>query len=460
MEDFTVKIESLKRHFVVRVQLQPVSSSPPRPRDRFGLKNVTKLLRVLGRFVADLGAGLEVVDAEEVVVGARHDSLGRAAPAALELVEDAVVLVERAEARAEVVVYGEGADGVRLHVHVPHLHVQVVPRQDVAPRRVEVHVRDGDDHLGEEGLVGGVLRLLEPLRVLVAQGAGAHVAEADGAGGAGVDELVAVGRVELRRGDHLGQVLHVRGLYVHDVKRLVGAVETPHVDPQVVGGEECLVVRVHGDGVDVVGVRVREDLPGDGLHREVLVHLRHLQPVGELAGRAVVREEVQVPRPRPPLCDLPQLDGLVVGGEEVEAGVRLPDPLYLVDLLLDLQGLQVVELGLVRLEGAVDVVVAEDGAVPLLVPLEDDHAAALVARGQEFARRVELHHRDDVCVGYVVVHGPFDLREDPRDLRRVLRGRVLVPRGVRPDGQTPFCPLRHRRVEVHGVRTLVIRTDA
>ena len=134
----TVKIESLKRHFVVRVQLQPVSARPPRPGDRFGLKNVTKLLRVLGRFVADLGAGVEVVDTEEVVVGARHDSLGRAAPAALELVEDAVVLVERAEARAEVVVHGEGADGVRLHVHVPHLHVQVVPRQDVAPRRVEV----------------------------------------------------------------------------------------------------------------------------------------------------------------------------------------------------------------------------------------------------------------------------------------------------------------------------------
>ena len=346
VEDFTVKIESLKRYFVVRVQLQPVSSRPPRPRERFGLKNVTKLLRVLGRFIADLGAGLEVVDAEEVVVGAGHDSLGRAAPAALELVEDAVVLVERAEARAEVVVHGEGADGVRLHVHVPHLHVQVVPRQDVAPRRVEVHVRDGDDHLGEEGFVGGVLRLLEPLRVLVAQGVGAHVGEADGAGGAGVDELVAVGRVEVRRGDHLGQVFHVRGLDVHDVKRLVGAVETPHVDPQVVGGEEGLVVRVHGDGVDVVGVRVREDLPGDGLHREVLVHLRDIQPVGELAGRAVVREEVQVPRPRPPLCDLPQLDGLVVGGEEVEAGFRLPVPLYFVDPLLDLQGLQVVELGL------------------------------------------------------------------------------------------------------------------
>lgn len=58
------------------------------------------------------------------------------------------------------------------------------------------------------------------------------------------------------------------------------------------------------------------------------------------------------------LRDLPQFDGLVVGGEEEVGLVLAAQPSDLVDLLLDFERLQVVELGLVRLERRVHVVLA------------------------------------------------------------------------------------------------------
>lgn len=55
------------------------------------------------------------------------------------------------------------------------------------------------------------------LGVLVTQGRRPHVAEPQGALAAAVDEEVAVVGVELGGGDHLGEVLHVGRLDVHDV---------------------------------------------------------------------------------------------------------------------------------------------------------------------------------------------------------------------------------------------------
>lgn len=54
------------------------------------------------------------------------------------------------------------------------------------------------------------------------------------------------------------------------------------------------------------------------------------------------------PRPRP----------RTVGGEQEIGCVLLREPSYLVDLLLYLQTLQVIELWLVALEGAVDIVLS------------------------------------------------------------------------------------------------------
>jgi len=58
------------------------------------------------------------------------------------------------------------------------------------------------------------------------------------------------------------------------------------------------------------------------------------------------------------LTDLPQLDRLVVGREQKVHGVLLLQPPNLIDLLLNLQRLEVVELGLVRLECRIDIVFA------------------------------------------------------------------------------------------------------
>ena len=55
------------------------------------------------------------------------------------------------------------------------------------------------------------------LGLLVAQGALAHVAQANGTLRRAVHEQVALARVKLRRCDHLRQLFHVRRLYVHNV---------------------------------------------------------------------------------------------------------------------------------------------------------------------------------------------------------------------------------------------------
>lgn len=49
---------------------------------------------------------------------------------------------------------------------------------------------------------------------------------------------------------------------------------------------------------------------------------------------------------------------LTIGGEEEVCSVLLRQPSDLIDLLLDLQTLKVVELGLMALEGAVDIVLS------------------------------------------------------------------------------------------------------
>jgi hypothetical protein len=56
--------------------------------------------------------------------------------------------------------------------------------------------------------------------------------------------------------------------------------------------------------------------------------------------------------------DLPELDGLVVGGEEEVRGVLAAAPLDLVDFLFDFEGFEVVEFWFVRLEFGVEFVLA------------------------------------------------------------------------------------------------------
>lgn len=58
------------------------------------------------------------------------------------------------------------------------------------------------------------------------------------------------------------------------------------------------------------------------------------------------------------LKDLPKLDRLVVCAEQEMSGVLPPAPLDLVDLFFDLERLEIVKLGFVRLELGVKLVLA------------------------------------------------------------------------------------------------------
>lgn len=54
-----------------------------------------------------------------------------------------------------------------------------------------------------------------------------------------------------------------------DTEAAVRDVQVPEVDPQVIRRHVGLVVRVDGDGVDVVGVGVGEHSPRTHLHHQV-----------------------------------------------------------------------------------------------------------------------------------------------------------------------------------------------
>lgn len=73
-------------------------------------------------------------------------------------------------------------------------------------------------------------------------------------------------------------------------------------------------------------------------------------------------------------------------------------PLDFVYLFFNLQRLEVIKLGVVRLELGVEPVLA---ALFGAVALEKDHAATAVARGQVVACLVKLDGRDDVGLGNV-----------------------------------------------------------
>mmetsp|Transcript_4467 Transcript_4467/g.11561 ORF Transcript_4467/g.11561 Transcript_4467/m.11561 type:complete len:206 (+) Transcript_4467:808-1425(+) len=175
-----------------------------------------------------------------------------------------------------------------------------------------------------------------------------------------------MGGVEFGGGDDLGKLLHVSWLDVDDVEADAAVVEVPEVDAEIVRGDECFLVRVDRDGVDVVCVRVGKDAAGvchdEGPclfdEREAHIHRDLAARVclgGGGAGAGVEMREEGVGRELRDgaglcLLDAPQLDGLVVRGDDAVRGVDLADPADLVDFLLDLHGLEVVELGLVRLE--------------------------------------------------------------------------------------------------------------
>lgn len=212
---------------------------------------------------------------------------------------------------------------------------------------------------------------------MIAQCTLAHVGELDGALGAGIHEPVAAERVELGGGDDLCELLHVGGLDVDDVEALVLDVKVPKVDSQVVAADEGLAIAVDGNAVDVVGVGVGIGSTGNGGDDHVVMGQarkfeicgiaevlgcgegpRGATAAGNVGRRGFVREVVLCHHLERLLEHLPELDGLVVGGQEVVGGVLPTAPFDLVDLLLNLERLEIVKFGLVRLELGVELVLA------------------------------------------------------------------------------------------------------
>ena len=99
-----------------------------------------------------------------------------------------------------------------------------------------------------------------------------------------------------------------------DTKALVGDLEMPDVNPQVICREVRRIVTVHRYGVDVVGVGVGEYSPRQGLDRDVLLALARDSELREclfLSQHPVVCDGIEVAVVATSLRYLPQLDRLV-----------------------------------------------------------------------------------------------------------------------------------------------------
>ena len=75
---------------------------------------------------------------------------------ALKFVEDTVVLIQVAQLSAKVIVNLDRPNRSRVHVDVPDLEREIIPREHVSPILAELDVRYGGDNFGEEGSVRGV----------------------------------------------------------------------------------------------------------------------------------------------------------------------------------------------------------------------------------------------------------------------------------------------------------------
>ena len=80
---------------------------------------------------------------------------------ALELVENAVILVEVAELSTEMIMNVDRLHRSTIHVHIPDLEAQVITRQNVPPVSAELDVGNRRDNLRKERSVRGILFLLE-----------------------------------------------------------------------------------------------------------------------------------------------------------------------------------------------------------------------------------------------------------------------------------------------------------
>ncbi len=74
---------------------------------------------------------------------------------------------------------------------------------------------------------------------------------------------------------YLCQILHVGRLDVHHIEALIGVIQMPQVDTQIITGDEGFLVTAYGDGIYVVCVCIPKHTPTSCLHD--LLHTSDLQ---------------------------------------------------------------------------------------------------------------------------------------------------------------------------------------
>ncbi len=100
---------------------------------------------------------------------------------------------------------------------------------------------------------------------------------------------------------------------------------------------------------------------------------------------------------QPPFCQFPDLDGLVIGADQLEVLALGGEPPQTVDAFIDVGGLQVVEFLHVTLQFG-HVLVLAALALRHFVLFEENEPAGLVPQRQVLPSLVELQCRDDVLV--------------------------------------------------------------
>lgn len=96
VQDFLIEVEAVDAYLVLFSLVARVHFA--RLQDRFRFDDI------LRRFHRDVLLRVAIEDAEEVVVTARHNRAVRSVPAALKLVENAIVLVKRTQLCSQVFV--------------------------------------------------------------------------------------------------------------------------------------------------------------------------------------------------------------------------------------------------------------------------------------------------------------------------------------------------------------------
>lgn len=92
-------------------------------------------------------------------------SLSVPAEVTLELVEDAIVLVQVAKLASQVIMDVNRPEWLALHVHVPNLERQVVTSEDIPSVPTEPDIRYRRNDFGEERAICGILFLFEFYRM-------------------------------------------------------------------------------------------------------------------------------------------------------------------------------------------------------------------------------------------------------------------------------------------------------